>query len=79
MSGGEDYTEQLLIPEKFAMRLEISDELLMDYGLIPDTRPPRPPVPWRTRLRWRWHGTRGRLAERAYKLIAGHEVPEPDD
>ncbi|MFI6395284.1 hypothetical protein [Nonomuraea sp. NPDC050540] len=25
----------------------------MEYGLVPDTRPPAPRTPWRRRLRWR--------------------------
>lgn len=68
-----------LLVTKAVGYLAISDELAMEYGLIPDTRPPPPPVPWRTRLRWRWHEVRGQIAERAYRLISGHELPGGDD
>ena len=57
--------------------IEVPNELLMDAGLIPDTREHKP-VPRRTRLRW-WLGTqRERAAELAYRLVSGHDVPERD-
>jgi hypothetical protein len=52
-----------------------SDEMLMDCGVIPDTRP-KVKYPWRSRLRWRFAEARERLASRAYRLIAGYDVPE---
>lgn len=55
-----------------------STDLLMDEGVIPDTRPPRPPPPWRTRLRWRLAALRDHVALRAYQFIAGHD-PELDE
>lgn len=64
---------------KHAMTFEVSEELLMDYGVIPDTRPPLPPPPWRTRLRWRWYSARTHAAEIAYKLISGYDVPEREE
>jgi hypothetical protein len=72
-------SEQLLIPRKMAVQVPISNELLMDYGVIPDTRPPPPPLPWRMRLRWKWSGARDWLAERAYRLISGRDMPGGDD
>ena len=62
---------------KSAAYLPISNELAMEYGLIPDTRPPAPPIPWWRRLRyrtWRW---RDAAALKLYRLVAGHD-PEVD-
>lgn len=56
----------------------VPNELLMDAGVIPDTRPPLPPPTWRTRVRYRIGAWRERAAERAYKIIAGYEVPKVD-
>jgi hypothetical protein len=74
-SSGEPEPE-LLVTEH-AMYIPVSDELLMDCGAMPDTREHKP-IPWRTRLRWRLGEKRERTAELAYRLIAGHDVPEPD-
>ncbi len=63
--------------EKFSAWVMASDELLMDYGVIPDTRPPAR-VPWRRRLRYRLHGKREGLARWAFRRIAGYDVPESD-
>lgn len=70
--------EQLLILRKLAMQIDVPDELLMDCGVIPDTRPPRPPMPWRRRLYWRISDQRERLARRAFRIIAGYEMPDVD-
>lgn len=51
---------------------EAPDELLMDCGVIPDTRPKPPPPSWRTRLRWKRGDWREQTARRAYKVIAGY-------
>lgn len=63
--------------EKFSAWVFASDELLMDYGAIPDTRPPVH-VPWRRRLRWRLTAKREVLARWAFRRIAGYDVPEAD-
>jgi hypothetical protein len=55
---------------KHASIIEVSDELLMDTGVIPDTRGHKP-IPWRRRLRWKTHAWRTRTARRAYKIIDG--------
>jgi hypothetical protein len=52
-----------------------SDEVAMDAGMIPDTRP-RPAL--RRRLRWKAAAARERAARRAYRLIAGEWPHEPD-
>jgi len=60
--------------------LPISDEMAMEYGLIPDTRPPYVPPRWRTRLRWRIADLRERAAVNLYRLAAGHDIePRNDD
>lgn len=65
---------------KISAIFDVPNELLMDYGLIPDTRPPRPPTPWRWRLRNKLGDWRERAARRAYKIIAGDWPDDrPDD
>jgi hypothetical protein len=66
-----------LLVTKHAMTLPVSEELLMDCGAIPDTRE-RKPIARRARLRWWLSGRRERAAELAYRVIAGHDVPEED-
>lgn len=62
--------------------LPVPDEMLMDCGVIPDTRP-KPVLTRRQRFaRWRRHkteSTRLALAGRAYRLISGEDVPEPEE
>jgi hypothetical protein len=55
--------------------LPVSEEILMDEGIIPDTRP-RPAL--RKRLRWKAAAARERAARRAYRVIAGDWPYEPD-
>ncbi|MGI5286623.1 hypothetical protein ACQEVF_25245 [Nonomuraea polychroma] len=38
--------------KKISFHMPISEELAMEYGLIPDTRPPVR-IPWRRRIHWR--------------------------
>jgi len=68
-----------LAVRKLSAIAQVPDELLMDMGAIPDTRPPRPPLPRKWRMRNRVAGWRERLAGRAYKIIAGYEVPDQED
>lgn len=68
-----------LLVTKHTAHILVSEEMLMDCGVIPDTRPPPPPVPWRRRLRWRLADARERAAALAYRLISGHSLPEDDD
>lgn len=68
---------QYLVPRALATQIEMSLDLAMDRGLILDTREHVPPSR-RTRLRWKLGDLRGSAAERAYRLIAGHDVPEQD-
>lgn len=72
---GDD--DQLLIPRKHAAYIEVSNDLLMDMGVIPDTREHKP-IPWRTRLRWRITDKRFALAGLAYRLIARQDLPGDD-
>jgi hypothetical protein len=78
-SDETDPSKQYLVPPELAMHLEISDDLLMDFGVIPDTRPPLPPPSLRTRWRWRIADLRAGVARRAYKLIAGYDPHDDDD
>jgi hypothetical protein len=64
---------------KLSAVIEVPDELLMDAGLIPDTRPPLPPPTWRTRLRRKLGAWRERAARRAYKSIAGYWPDNGED
>lgn len=59
--------------------LPIPEEILMDEGIIPDTRPPRPRPRWRTRLRWRLASSRERLGLWAYWVITGDHIRTDDD
>ena len=52
-------------------QIDVADELLNPRS--------RPPLPWRTRLRYRISDWRERVAERAYEIIAGHNLPEAED
>lgn len=63
-------------PRKQVSYIDVPVELLMDMGAIPDTRPPRPPLPWRWRLRNRVAGWREKLAYRAFRAIAGYDAPD---
>lgn len=60
---------------KHSIMIQVSEELLMDTGVIPDTREHKS-ILWRTRLRWRLSDGRERAAELAYRLIAGHDMPD---
>jgi hypothetical protein len=77
--AGPNQLDALLIPRKVTGYIEVSDELLMDCGAIPDTRPKPPPLPWRWRLRNRISDLRERAARRAYKIIAGEWPHDRED
>lgn len=51
-------------------------EMLMDCGVIPDTRPPLPPPTRRVRFRWWRSRQRERLAYWLFRRVAGFGVPE---
>lgn len=59
--------------------LLVSDELLMDAGVIPDTRPPRKPPSRRERFRWWRQDKREHLAQRLYERLSGQHFPNPED
>lgn len=67
--------DALLITKQVSY-IDVPDELLMDAGVIPDTRPPRPPLPWRWRMRNRVAGWREKLACRAFRVVAGYDAPD---
>ena len=63
---------------KLGHNVLMSDELLMDAGVIPDTRP-RVRVPWHRRLRWRWAEWRERTGRKVGSWVAGVDLSERDD
>jgi hypothetical protein len=67
-----------LIPPLLATQIEVSTDLLMDFGVILDTRPPLPPPSRRTRLRRKIEAIRLAVARRAYELISGYELDDDD-
>jgi hypothetical protein len=58
--------------------VQVSEEMLMDCGVIPDTRPPTV-VPWRSRLRWRWQAWRERTGRTVGTWIAGTDITRGED
>ena len=66
----DEFPKTVLGARKLSVGLQMSDEQLMDMGMIPDTRPPAP-VPirpnWRTRARLKVALLRIRLGE----IVAG--------
>jgi hypothetical protein len=61
--------------KKLSVPMFISEELLMDYGVIPDTREHKP-ISRRTRIRWWFADKRDYFAAWVYKVLAGHELPD---
>jgi hypothetical protein len=70
VSGNQGSQEPYGQVKTIASQIVISRDLAMDYGLIPDTRPPLPPPTRRTRLRWWWRDRQERLRERLACRIA---------
>jgi hypothetical protein len=68
-----------LIAHKLVSYIEVPNELLMDYGVIPDTRPKPPPPSWRTRFRRKREQWREQTARRAFKIIAGYWRDDGED
>lgn len=50
---------------------QLMDDTAIDFNAV--FNPTR-----RQRLRRRWYAFRGRMAERAYRLISGRDLPEPE-
>lgn len=73
------FSQVSLDARKLSASIVVPDELLMDYGLIPDTRPKPPPPSWRTRLRRKLGDWRERAARRAFKAIAGYWPDNGED
>lgn len=61
---------------KLGVTLPVSEELLMDHGIIPDTRPPAPPIPRLRRARWAVSDWVWRQRRRAASKLAGFDVEE---
>lgn len=64
---------------KLTSYIEVPNELLMIDGVIPDTRPPRPPLPWSWRARQKLRACREQAARIAYRAIAGQWPDNGED
>lgn len=62
--------------KKIAAYFPMSNELAMEYGLIPDTRPPVV-IPWRRRVRWAAQARVRRARLRVGSWVAGEDL-DPD-
>lgn len=72
---------------KMSAYLPISIELALDCGLITEEQaraqgwtppPPRPPIPWRRRLRWQFQAWRERVGRRVGGWLAGVDLSEEE-
>lgn len=68
--------EKPLIVRKMTYSMPISEDLAMEYGLIPDTRPAPPPPTWRQRARWKMREMTWKVRWRLAAWIGG--VPRED-
>jgi hypothetical protein len=75
MSTGENEPPQITVTKATGW-IFVPDELAMDAGMIPDTRPR---AALRKRLRWKVAALRERAARLAYRVISGDWPYEPDD
>jgi hypothetical protein len=73
--GGVAFTDAKLTVTKASGWMMVSDEVAMDAGVIPDTRPR---APWHRRAKWRLQRWRERAAKRAYRVICGSWPPEEE-
>jgi hypothetical protein len=73
---------------RLAAFVPVSVEMLLDAGAITEeearaqgwTPPrPRPPVPWRRRLRWRWSAWRERAGRAVGGWMAGVDLSETEE
>ncbi len=71
-------SEPLLTVQKHVAYINVPEELLMDAGVVPDTRVHKP-ISRRTRLRWWVSGRREAFAQLAYHIISGDAFPERED
>lgn len=61
---------------KHGLTMRISDEMAMDYGLIPDTREPLPPPSRRKRWRWRAQDAVTSARYRLARWISPYDLDE---
>lgn len=67
-----------LTAQKYGFTIPVPNELLMDMGIIPDTRKYVPPTR-RERFRWWRRNQRERLGIWVYERISGETFPSADD
>lgn len=63
---------------KYAGLVQMSEYAAMDYGLIPDTRPPLPPPTRRERFRWWRQQAVAQARTRLATWIAGYDITDRD-
>lgn len=69
-----DFGDGPIVVHRTTYAIPFSDEQLMDEGLIPDTRPPAPPVPRRVRMRRRLCAAFATARMRAGSWVAGVDL-----
>jgi hypothetical protein len=70
-------SDEEFMVRKLSAVVPMSEELAMERGLIPDTRPPAPPIPWSRRLRWRVDAAVAQARLRVGSRIAGVDLEAP--
>lgn len=78
-NGGDEREGSFLIPPGLRsdiLALALESALIMDCGETPGAHKP---IPWRTRLKRKIRDARTRLAEIAYRVVAGEWPPGEDD
>lgn len=73
-----EYDRTPLTVRKIAHLMDVPEGLLMDEGVIPDTRPPVH-ISWRSRMSWRFSAWRERVRRRVGGWIAGVDLSDRDD
>lgn len=76
-----------LLVHRYSAHVPVSTEQALDAGLITEEQARAqgwtpyvpPPVPWRTRMRWRWLAWRERTGRKIGGWIAGVDLSERDD
>lgn len=73
-----EFDQTPITATKASAYLPVSQDLLMDAGVIPDTRP-KVHIPWWRRARWRIRDWRERVGRKVGGWIAGVDLSERYD